>query len=502
MCIGNVQVILKSTINDPSPTHSPSGATGSNFGFLNMRILYQFIGFVNTKILEDSPKLTTQSIQLKSATPCFIFYLWRDLRTSCCSRPIHRAFRGMIRIHNHRRRGILPRISTEASNYKTSVLNCVSLIWAIILLAIVSANFADAQRTSTSVSDTLSSKADERFARALEPMTFQFPRDHGAHPEYQIEWWYYTGNLHTNDGEAFGYQLTFFRFGLTPEMPERTSHFATNQVYMGHFAITDAANNEYFCFERRSRGAGGLAGAAGDPTYKVWLEDWSATEVEPGVMRLHVPSTSDSIEMEPQIGLSLDLRQTRPAILQGDRGLSQKGPEPGNATYYYSLVGLETTGEVTINGKTAAVSGISWMDHEFGTSFLPEGFVGWDWFSLQLDNDLTLMLYCLRRSDQSCDPQTLEGTLIHPRWWAAADRGERFHIDLYPSVDKPRKRCHLSLRLANNLSRTKHRPSSRSPDPEPGVSCEFHLLGGCRAGARTDRRGSSQRSRLRRIDRL
>ncbi len=320
----------------------------------------------------------------------------------------------MIRIHNHRRRGILPHIGTEASNYKTAVLNCVSLIWAIILLAIVSANFAAAQRTSTSVSDTLSSKADEGFARALEPMTFQFPRDHGAHPEYQIEWWYYTGNLHTNDGEAFGYQLTFFRFALTPQMPARTSHFATNQVYMGHFAITDAANNEYFCFERRSRGAGGLAGAAGDPTYKVWLEDWSATEVEPGVMRLHVPSTSDSIEMEPQIGLSLNLRQTRPAILQGDRGLSQKGPEPGNATYYYSLVGLETTGEITINGKTAAVSGISWMDHEFGTSFLPEGFVGWDWFSLQLDNDLTLMLYCLRRPDQSCDPQTLEGTLIHP----------------------------------------------------------------------------------------
>ena len=327
----------------------------------NVRILHELIYFVNTKILEDVPELTTQLTQLKSTTSRFILRLW-----------------------------------------------------AIILLAIVSTNFADAQRTSTSVSDTLSSKADEEFARVLEPMTFQFPRDHGAHPEYQIEWWYYTGNLHTNDGEAFGYQLTFFRFALTPEMPERTSHFATNQVYMGHFAITAAANNEYFCFERRSRGAGGLAGAAGDPTYKVWLEDWSATEVEPGVMRLHVPSTSDSIEMEPQIGLSLDLRQTRPPILQGNRGLSQKGPEPGNATYYYSLVGLETTGEITINGKTAAVSGISWMDHEFGTSFLPEGFVGWDWFSLQLDNDLTLMLYCLRRSDQSCDPQTLEGTLIYP----------------------------------------------------------------------------------------
>ena len=327
----------------------------------NMRILHQLIGFVNTKNFEHVPELATQSTQLESAAPSFIFRLW-----------------------------------------------------AIILVLIVSANFADAQRNSASVSDTLSSKADEGFARALEPMTFQFPRDHGAHPEYQIEWWYYTGNLRADDGKAFGYQLTFFRFALTPQMPERISHFATNQVYMGHFAVTDAANDEYFCFERRSRGAGGLAGAMGQPTYKVWLENWSATEVEPGVMRLHVASTSDLIEAEPQIGLSLDLRQTLSPILHGDRGLSQKGPESGNATYYYSLVGLETTGEVTINGKTVGVNGISWMDHEFGTSFLGEGFVGWDWFSLQLEDGTTLMLYCLRRSDQSCDPETFGGTLVYP----------------------------------------------------------------------------------------
>ena len=324
-------------------------------------MLHQLICFVNTKILEGLPKLTTQPIQLKSVMPRSIFHLW-----------------------------------------------------AITLALIVSANFADAQRNSASVSDTLSSKADEGFARALEPMTLQFPRDHGAHPEYQIEWWYYTGNLHADDGKAFGYQLTFFRFALTPQIPDRTSHFATNQVYMGHFAVTDAANGDYFCFERRSRGAGGLAGATGDPTYKVWLEDWSATESEPDVMRLHVDSTSDFIEAESQIELSLDLRQTRPPILHGDRGLSQKGPESGNATYYYSLVGLETTGEVTINGETTPVSGISWMDHEFGTSFLGEGFVGWDWFSLQLENGTTLMLYCLRRLDQSCDPQTFEGTFVYP----------------------------------------------------------------------------------------
>ena len=326
-----------------------------------MRMLHQLIGFVNTKISGSVPALMTQPTQLESTIRHFIFY-----------------------------------------------------ISAVVLIVIGSANHAEAQRNSAGVADILSSEVDAGFARALAPMMLQFPRDHGAHPEYQIEWWYYTGNLHTDDGKAFGYQLTFFRFALTPQMPERTSHFATNQVYMAHFALTDAANGEYFCFERRSRGAGGLAGATGDPTYKVWLEDWSATETEPDVMRLHVPSTSDSIEMEQQIGLSLDLRQTRPPILQGDRGFSQKGPELGNATYYYSLVGLETTGEITINGETVNVSGISWMDHEFGTSFLGEGFVGWDWFSLQLEDGTILMLYCLRRSDQSCDPQTFEGTLVYP----------------------------------------------------------------------------------------
>ncbi len=303
---------------------------------------------------------------------------------------------------------------TRPTQFTSVIPRFIFHIWTVILGVIGSADFAEAQRNSAGVSDMLSSETDAGFARALEPMALQFPRDHGAHPDYQIEWWYYTGNLHTDDGKAFGYQLTFFRFALTPQMPERASHFTTNQVYMGHFAVTDAANGEYFCFERRSRGAGGLAGATGHPIYQVWLEDWSATEAVPGVIRLHVASTSDLIEAEPQIRLSLNLRQTRPPILHGDRGLSQKGPESGNATYYYSLVGLETTGEVTINGKTTTVSGISWMDHEFGTSFLGEGFVGWDWFSLQLENGTTLMLYCLRRSDQACDPQTFEGTLVYP----------------------------------------------------------------------------------------
>ena len=135
-------------------------------------------------------------------------------------------------------------------------------------------------------------------------------------------------------------------------MPERTSHLATNQVYMAHFAVTDAANNEYFCFERRSRGAGGLAGATGDPIYKVWLEDWSATEVEPGVMHLHCPfnlrfyrdRTADRTIPQPAT-------DTLHRYCKEIAASAKKVLESGNATYYYSLVGLKTTGEVTVNGE-------------------------------------------------------------------------------------------------------------------------------------------------------
>ena len=143
---------------------------------------------------------------------------------------------------------------------------------------------------SASVVEAMSAPAGDNFARAYEPIEFSFPRDHGPHPEYRTEWWYYTGNLTGTEGATggteYGYQLTFFRTALTPDMPARTSDLASNQVYMAHFALTDGGRQEHESFERFSRGAAGLAGAQGEPLFKAWLEDWSATEVEPGVVRL------------------------------------------------------------------------------------------------------------------------------------------------------------------------------------------------------------------------
>ena len=265
--------------------------------------------------------------------------------------------------------------------------------------------------------EALSGPADAGFARAYEPVAFAFPDDHGAHSEYQTEWWYFTGNLADEVGEDFGYQLTFFRSALTPHMPERASDWATNQVYMAHFAVTDAAAGEHPDFERFSRGSAGLAGVSQDPAWGVWLEDWRVETMEPGVVAM---SAADADEAGNDVRVDLLLRETREPVLHGNRGLSQKGPQAGNASYYYSLVGLDTTGQVTIGGRTVDVSGVSWMDHEYGTSALSEDAVGWDWFSAQLDNGAVLMLAQVRTEDGGRLPE-FESTLVTPE-------GEQFAI--------------------------------------------------------------------------
>jgi predicted secreted hydrolase len=269
----------------------------------------------------------------------------------------------------------------------------------LLLAALALAGCAPARQSavSASVVEAMSGPAADAYARAVAPIEFAFPRDHGPHPQFRTEWWYYTGNLQDAGGNDYGYQLTFFRSALTPEMAQRTSNLAANQVFMAHFALTDGARSEHESFERYSRGAGGLAGAQGEPRFGVWLEDWSAVEVGPEVVRLRANAEGEAGEA----AIDLMLRQTRPPVLQGEAGLDQKGPEVGNASYYYSLVGLESSGVITSAGRAVEVSGVSWMDHEFGTSALSPDAAGWDWFSLQLDNGAALMLYTIRKTDGS-----------------------------------------------------------------------------------------------------
>ena len=242
------------------------------------------------------------------------------------------------------------------------------------------------------------------YARADRPRPFRFPLDHGPHPRFKTEWWYYTGNLLSANQRRFGYQLTFFRAALTPEPPQRASSWATNQVYMGHFALTDPDSGRFYYFERFSRDSLGLAGAQAEP-FQVWLEDWRAEggQGEPLPMRLSAS--------EDDVAIDLHLQSAKPIVLQGQNGLSQKSAQPGNASYYYSMTRLATSGRIVIAGETFQVAGTSWLDREWSTSALGEDQVGWDWFSLQFDDGRELMYYQLRLQDGTPDPLS-SGVLV------------------------------------------------------------------------------------------
>lgn len=231
---------------------------------------------------------------------------------------------------------------------------------------------------------------------------FSFPRDYASHPEYKIEWWYYTGNVETKEGRRFGYQLTFFRVGITPA-PRSASRWAVRDLFMAHFAITDIERGEFHSFELINRAGIGWAGADAY-TYRVWNEGWEA-RLDAGAHLLR--ASEDGFEIE------LRLAPAKPEVIHGVNEISQKGPSEGNASHYYSLTRLATSGRVRLGNETFEVTGQSWMDHEFGTSFLEEQQVGWDWFSIQLDDGRELMLFQIRRRDGSPDPRS-SGTLIEP----------------------------------------------------------------------------------------
>lgn len=221
---------------------------------------------------------------------------------------------------------------------------------------------------------------DPRWRRVTAPRPFSFPTDHGAHPDYQTEWWYYIGNLVDAQGRAFGFQFTIFRRGLDPEPAERASHWATRNIYLAHFTVSDLASGKFYASERFSRDGAGLAGASGDP-FRVWLGEWQADGSGTTQPNMRLQATGD------QMAIALQLQSTKAPVLQGDRGYSPKGQGAGNASYYYSLTRMATTGTVTVAGTPYTItSGTSWMDHEWGTSRLDATAVGWDWFALILDD--------------------------------------------------------------------------------------------------------------------
>jgi predicted secreted hydrolase len=236
--------------------------------------------------------------------------------------------------------------------------------------------------------------ADAPWKAASPDRRVVLPADHASHPDYKIEWWYYTGNVETTAGRRFGYQLTFFRVGVDPQ-PSNPSRWAVRDLHMAHFAVSDLASGRFHAFDRLQRAGAGWAGASVD-RYEVWNGAWRAGARADGSHHLQAKDGA--------VAVDLTLGGVDRMVTHGLDGYSQKGRDPSNASHYYSLPRLTTRGTITVDGQRVDVSGLSWMDHEFGTSMLEAGQLGWDWFALQLEDGRDVMLYQMRRRGGPRDP--------------------------------------------------------------------------------------------------
>jgi predicted secreted hydrolase len=243
------------------------------------------------------------------------------------------------------------------------------------------------------------------FKTAQPGYSFHFPADHGSHDDYQIEWWYFTGHLVGNKGHQAGFELTFFRTGLGKDsIRKNPSRWHVENIYSAHFAISNESEKAFWFREKMGRNGLGNGGAEPD-RFKVWIDRWSGRE-KGGVFHLSASEGSGT----NQKGIELNLVPEKPVVIHGENGASPKDSGSRNRSHYYSLTRLKTSGTFIWNGEVEEVEGISWMDHEFGSNPLLPFQVGWDWFSIQLNNGIELMLYQIRNQDGS--PPFSFGTLI------------------------------------------------------------------------------------------
>ena len=279
----------------------------------------------------------------------------------------------------------------------------VGLLAAIAAMAILPAHVARAQQPS--------------FAQALTPEPLEFPRDQGPHPDYRQEWWYLTGNLDSADGGRFGFELTIFRFALAPastqtpivgaQLGTESSRWRTRQIYLGHFAVSDVAQHRFRFAVKLARGALGLAGAQANP-FRVWVGNWQIGQGAAAGPALTASAAADPAWHLQAAGqgyvLTLTARPLMPPVLNGERGLSRKSGEPGNATYYYSIPRVSVQGTLSRDGRPLPVHGLAWLDREWGSGSLGPQEAGWDWFGLQLGDGSCLMFYSLRDRAGTQDP--------------------------------------------------------------------------------------------------
>jgi predicted secreted hydrolase len=257
--------------------------------------------------------------------------------------------------------------------------------------------------------------------RAAEPgWNYEFPRDHGNHPDFKTEWWYFTGNLQAADGREFGYQLTFFRQGIDGSGRDviPLSRFVTRHVKFAHFTVSDRTARTFRCFQKLSRGAYGEAGFS-DGTRLAWIDAWQCEWVDGAFL----VQASDG-----GVCLRLRLVPEKPPVFHGADGISPKGTEPGQASHYYSFTRLRSEGTLQIGEETWDVTGLSWFDHEWATNQLGADQVGWDWFSLQFEDGSDLMLFQLRSKEGGRGAYS-SGTWIDPDGTAHALKAGDFSLE-------------------------------------------------------------------------
>jgi predicted secreted hydrolase len=263
--------------------------------------------------------------------------------------------------------------------------------------------------------------AQEQYKDAVPGYQYEFPRDHFNHPEFQTEWWYYTGNLIASDGHRFGFELTFFREGAIRD-PDKKDTWDLQDIYLAHVALSDLDGNAFYHAERTNRAGPGIAGVDQN-LGRIWNGNW----------RVEWLGSDQKLEaVDERFSFFFQMHPEKPLVIHGENGVSQKAEGPGRASHYISLTRLKTNGTVQVGGKTYSVSGSAWMDHEFFTRQLEKDQVGWDWFSLQLSDNTELMLYRIRRNDGSVDPFSA-GTHIDSRGHSTHLLKEDF--SLFPATE-------------------------------------------------------------------
>jgi predicted secreted hydrolase len=251
--------------------------------------------------------------------------------------------------------------------------------------------------------------AQSPYSLALPGYRYVFPHDHFNHADFATEWWYYTGNLQSSDGRRFGFELTFFRQGVSRDPAQHTA-WDVRDLYLAHLALSDLNGGRFYSTERTQRAGPGLAGVD-EVKARIWNGNWQVQWLPSSGAPGNNDQQLDAVAADFE--LHFTLHSEKPPVIHGENGVSQKAAEPGRASHYISLTRLDTRGKLLLHGQSFDVTGLSWMDHEFFTGQLAPGQTGWDWLSLQLDDRSELMLFHLRNKDGSIDPFSA-GTYVDP----------------------------------------------------------------------------------------